>query len=139
MPLSALPALNAGLNATSAILLLLGFILIKQRALTAHTIAMLGAALVSAAFLVSYLYYHAHHGTTRFPGAGFTRTAYFVILTTHTFLAVVMVPMILLTLYRALRGQFPRHMAIARVTFPIWLYVSATCVVIYFMLYRLYR
>jgi len=137
MPLEQLPALNAALNASSAFLLIVGYVLIRQRAITAHTMAMLGACVTSTLFLISYLYYHAHHGATRFPGQGFIRPVYFTILLTHTILAVVIVPLAIRTLYLGLRGRFDRHSAIARITLPIWLYVSVTGVVIYWMLYRI--
>ena len=138
MPLEQLPALNAALNASSAFLLIVGYVLIRQRAITAHTMAMLGACVTSTLFLISYLYYHAHHGATRFPGQGFIRPVYFTILLTHTILAVVIVPLAIRTLYLGLRGRFDRHSAIARITLPIWLYVSVTGVVIYWMLYRVH-
>jgi putative membrane protein len=136
MELSQLPALNAALNTTSALLLILGYTLIKQRAITAHTIAMLGATLTSTLFLISYLYYHYHHGATRFQGQGIIRPIYFTILITHTILAAVQVPLIIMTLFHAFRGTFHKHIRIARITLPIWLYVSITGVVIYWMLYR---
>ena len=137
MPLEQLPALNAALNASSAFLLILGYVLIRQRAITAHTMAMLAACGTSTLFLISYIYYHLHHGATRFPGHGLIRPIYFTILITHTILAVVIVPLAIRTLYFALRGRFDRHSALARVTLPIWLYVSVTGVVIYWMLYRI--
>ncbi len=136
MPLEQLPTLNAALNATSAFLLIVGYVLIRQRAVTAHTMAMLGACCTSTLFLISYLYYHAHHGVTRFPGQGWIRPVYFTLLLTHTLLAVVIVPLSIRTLYFALRGRFDRHSAIARITLPVWLYVSVTGVVVYWMLYR---
>ena len=133
---SNLPAVNAGLNTTSALLLTLGWVFIRQRAITAHVICMGGAFLTSTLFLISYLYYHFHHGSTPFLGEGAVRILYFSILTSHTILAVVIVPMAILTLSRALRGQFPKHVALAKKTLPIWLYVSVTGVVIYWMLYH---
>lgn len=99
---------------------------------------MIAALATSTLFLISYLIYHAHHGTTRFPGQGISRPIYFTILTTHTILAVVIVPLIILTLRRAWRGEFKRHKLIARWTFPLWLYVSITGVIVYLMLYRIY-
>ncbi len=135
--MSILPSINASLNAATAILLVLGWTLIKQRAITAHTICMLGATLTSSVFLACYLYYHFHHGSTKFPGTGAARALYFSILISHTILAVVQLPLILMTLYRAFRGQFQKHIVLARVTLPIWLYVSVTGVVIYWMLYRM--
>ena len=137
IPYSSLPALNAGLNATSALLILVGFWLIKQRAWTGHALCMILAMITSTLFLISYLTYHAHHGTTRFTGEGWIRPVYFSILISHTILAVVIVPMVLRTFYFALKGRFDRHRRLARWTFPLWLYVSVTGVVIYWMLYRL--
>ena len=131
-----MPELNAALNLTSAILLILGYTLIRQRAITGHTLCMLGATLTSTVFLVSYIYYHLYHGATRFPGTGLSRPLYFTILVSHTFLAVVQVPLIYITLRHALSGRFDRHKRMARVTLPIWLYVSVTGVVVYWMLYR---
>ncbi len=136
MELSAFPALNAGLNVCTTLLLLTGWFLIKQRAITGHTVAMLSATLTSTLFLACYIYYHYHHGRTLFPGQGWIRPVYFTILLTHTVLAVVQVPLILMTLFRALRGDLPKHVRIARITLPIWLYVSVTGVVVYWMLYR---
>ena len=136
MNLSVFPSLNASLNAVTALLLVFAYLLIKHRAITGHKICMLLATFTSSVFLVCYLYYHAHHGVTRFQGTGPARSVYFFILTTHTILAVVQVPLILTTLYRAFRGEFPKHVTIARVVLPIWFYVSVTGVLIYFMLYR---
>jgi uncharacterized membrane protein YozB (DUF420 family) len=133
-----LPHLNAVLNATSGILLSTGFFLIRRRRIKAHLTCMLAALAASVVFLVSYLVYHAHHGTTRFAGQGLARPVYFFILTTHTVLAVVIVPLIIITLKRALRADYGRHMRIARWTFPLWLYVSVTGVLVYLMLYQLY-
>ena len=98
---------------------------------------MLTAFGVSTLFLVSYLYYHFHHGSTAFSGTGLFRRFYFTILISHTVLAVLVLPLVLVTLYRALRGQFDKHVRIARIAFPIWLYVSVTGVLVYWMLYRL--
>ena len=131
-----MPELNAALNLASAILLVLGYTLIRQRAITGHALCMLGAVLTSSVFLVSYIYYHLHHGGTRFPGTGWSRPLYFSILISHTILAVVQVPLIYKTLRFALAGRFDVHKRWARVTWPIWLYVSVTGVVIYWMLYR---
>ena len=131
-----MPELNAALNLASAILLVLVYTLIRQRAITGHALCMLGAVLTSSVFLVSYIYYHLHHGGTRFPGTGWSRPLYFSILISHTILAVVQVPLIYRTLTFALAGRFDRHRRWARVTWPIWLYVSVTGVVIYWMLYR---
>jgi uncharacterized membrane protein YozB (DUF420 family) len=133
-----LPRLNAILNGTSALFLLAGYACIRRRKTTAHRTCMLTALGTSCLFLISYLIYHSQAGTTRFTGQGWIRSLYFTILTTHTFLAAAIVPLVILTLRRALRGEFPRHARIARWTLPIWLYVSATGVAIYLMLYVLY-
>jgi putative membrane protein len=138
MDLSRLPALNASLNLASAVLVTLGFVFIRQRAITAHTISMLGACLTSTLFLISYLAYHYFHGSTHFQGRGWLRAAYFTILISHTILAVVVLPMVLGTLWHAVRGRFLKHVAWARLTLPVWLYVSVTGVVVYWMLYRLH-
>ncbi len=135
--LSLLPSVNASLNVTTAVLLVLGYAMIRRRAFTAHKTCMLAATATSSIFLASYIYYHIHHGTTRFEGSGFIRPVYFSILISHTILAVVQVPLILMTLYRAFRGHLEKHKAIARITLPIWLYVSVTGVVVYWMLYRM--
>lgn len=137
MDFSVLPAVNASLNATSALLLILGYTFIRQKAVTAHTVCMLAAFATSTLFLVSYLVYHFYHGTTPFPGKGFLRVLYFGILLSHTVLAVAVVPLVLRTLFLALKGDFFRHIRIARVTLPIWLYVSVTGVIVYWMLYRM--
>lgn len=135
--LSILPSVNASLNVTTAVLLILGYVMVRRRALMAHKTCMLAATVTSSVFLASYIYYHIHHGTTRFEGIGLIRPVYFTVLITHTILAVVQVPLILTTLYRAFRGQFEKHKLIARITLPMWLYVSVTGVVIYWMLYRM--
>ena len=136
MTLHDLPALNAGLNSTSAALLVVGFVCIRRRHIAAHRACMVGAFVASCLFLVSYLTYHAQAGTTRFTAPGWIRPVYFTILTTHTVLAAAIVPMVLLTLRRALRGDFARHARLARWTLPLWLYVSVTGVVIYVLLYH---
>jgi len=133
-----LPHLNAFLNGTSAILLFTGYSFIRAHNVIAHRACQIAALFVSLLFLISYLTYHYHHGSTRFLGVGFVRPVYFTILTTHTILAVVIVPLIFLTFYRALRGDFIRHRRIARVTLPLWLYVSVTGVIVYLMLYHFY-
>jgi uncharacterized membrane protein YozB (DUF420 family) len=138
MTISSLPALNATLNATSAVLLLLGYRAVKRQKIERHRRLMVSAACVSAAFLVSYLVYHAHVGSVRFTATGVPRTVYFTILITHTILAAAIVPLVLRTLYLGLRRRDDRHRRIARWTFPLWLYVSVTGVVIYLMLYRIY-
>ena len=134
------PALNAFLNGTSAVLIGAGFYCIKSGRREAHKRFMLTSFVTSTLFLISYLYYHLvlRAGVTHFEGEGVWRPIYFAILLSHTFLAVIVVPFILVTLYRALAGNFARHKAIARYTFPIWLYVSVTGVVIFVMLYKIF-
>ena len=132
------PALNAILNGTSAILIATGRHFIKQKRMTAHKRCMIGAVTASSLFLVSYLYYHWHVGTVRFRGVGWWRPLYFSILGTHTVLAVAIVPLVATTLTWALRGRFERHRALARWTYPLWMYVNVTGVVIYVMLYQLF-
>lgn len=132
-----LPTLNAVLNALSAGLLLWGYVLIRSGRREAHRRAMLAAVSCSALFLVSYLTYHAQVGSVRFRGTGAIRTVYFAVLLTHTVLAAAILPLVLVTLRRALRGDFARHRRLARITFPLWAYVSVTGVVVYWMLYRL--
>jgi uncharacterized membrane protein YozB (DUF420 family) len=132
-----LPALNACLNATSAVLLATGYVLIRRGRRQAHKRVMLAALVSSALFLTSYLVYHAHVGSVRFRGEGPVRTVYFTILLTHTVLAVVIVPLVAMTLVPALRGRFDKHRRLARITLPLWAYVSVTGVVIYWMLYRM--
>ena len=132
------PTINATLNGTSAVLLLVGRGLIARRRVAAHRAIMITALISSSLFLVSYLYYHAHVGSVHFQGEGWSRPIYFTILFTHTVLAAAIVPLVIITLNRALRERFDRHRAIARWTFPLWLYVSVTGVVIYVMLYHLF-
>jgi putative membrane protein len=136
--ISFLPHLNAVLNTTSALLLLAGFRFIRRGRIQAHRNCQVTAVVTSALFLISYLTYHYYHGATRFPGQGPVRLLYFAILITHTILAVVIVPLILVTLYRAARGDFIRHRRIARWTLPLWIYVSVTGVIVYLMLYHVY-
>jgi len=133
-----LPSLNATLNALAASLLITGFLLIRRRRIKAHRCAMMAAFGCSVLFLISYLVYHAHAGSVRFPGQGAVRTLYLAILVTHTVLAAVVPVLASITLVRALRSRFPAHRRIARWTLPIWLYVSVTGVVIYWMLYRMH-
>ena len=133
-----LPHLNALLNTTSALLLLAGFRFIRLGRIQAHRNCQVTAVLTSTLFLISYLTYHYYHGATRFAGQGLVRPVYFAILITHTTLAVVIVPLIIVTLYRAMRGDFLRHRRIARWTLPLWLYVSVTGVIVYLMLYQIY-
>jgi uncharacterized membrane protein YozB (DUF420 family) len=132
-----LPALNALLNGTAAVLLVWGFALIRTGRKRAHRRVMLTAFTVSTLFLASYLIYHLQVGSVRFRGTGPIRTVYFTILFTHTLLAAAVPPLAIVTLSRALRGRFDKHRALARWTLPIWLYVSVTGVVVYWMLYRL--
>jgi uncharacterized membrane protein YozB (DUF420 family) len=132
------PGLDASLNGTSAVLLLIGRGLIKRGRMMAHRAVMISALISSSLFLASYLYYHWHVGSVHFQGQGWVRTLYFTILISHTFLAAVIVPMIIVTFSRALRERYDRHRAIARWTYPLWLYVSVTGVVVYLMLYRLF-
>jgi len=134
---AALPLLNACLNATSAALLSAGWVFIRRRRVTAHKTCMVSALVVSIAFLVSYVTYHALAGSRPFGGVGWIRAVYFPLLISHIVLAAVIVPLALTTVYRALRGDFARHRRIARFTLPIWLYVSVTGVLVYWMLYRL--
>ena len=132
------PALDATLNGTSAVLLLVGRNFIKRGRMAAHRAMMIAALVSSSLFLISYLYYHAHVGSVHFQGQGWSRPVYFSILISHTILAAAIVPLIIITVSRALRERFDRHRVIARWTFPIWLYVSVTGVLIYFMLYHLF-
>jgi uncharacterized membrane protein YozB (DUF420 family) len=134
---SDLPALNATLNATSAVLLVTGWILIKRGRIQAHRNVLLAACTTSVLFLISYLVYHAQVGSVRFTKQGPIRTVYFAILLTHTILAAAIVPMVLITLSRGLRARYDTHRSIARWTMPLWLYVSVTGVIVYVMLYRL--
>jgi uncharacterized membrane protein YozB (DUF420 family) len=136
--ISYLPHLNACLNGTSAVLLFTGYMFIRKRNVVAHRACQVAALVVSLLFLTSYLVYHYNHGTTRFQGTGLARPVYFTILTTHTILAIVIVPLVALTFYRALRQDFSRHRRIARITLPLWLYVSITGVIVYLMLYQIY-
>lgn len=135
---SVLPHLNAALNTSCFILLISGYFFIRRKRVIAHRNCQLAALTASILFLISYVTYHQHHGTTRFTGQGMARTIYFTILTTHTILAVVIVPFVIVTLVRAWRGDFLRHRALARWTLPMWLYVSITGVLVYLMLYHLY-
>jgi uncharacterized membrane protein YozB (DUF420 family) len=132
-----LPGVNAVLNATAATLLVIGYVLIKNRREAAHKACMLAATACSALFLISYLVYHAQVGSVKFQGQGTIRTVYFAILLSHTVLAVVNVPLVVLTLVRAFKGDRERHKKIARVTLPLWIYVSITGIVVYWMLYRM--
>ncbi|HTH03512.1 MAG TPA: DUF420 domain-containing protein [Vicinamibacterales bacterium] len=137
MTLSDLPALNAFLNATAAVLLVIGYSFIRAGQIRRHRAVMISACAVSTLFLISYVIYHANIGSKPFQGRGPIRIVYFTILLTHVILAAAVLPLAVITLSRGLRARFDRHVAIARWTFPIWLYVSVTGVIVYLMLYRL--
>jgi putative membrane protein len=132
-----LPALNACLNGACALLLLAGYRLIRRNHLPAHRFCMTAALFLSVLFLTSYLTHHALHGFTRFQGTGWIRLLYFVLLASHTLLAVVIVPLVLRTFSLAWKGRVEAHRPLARRTLPLWLYVSVTGVVVYWMLYRM--
>ena len=132
------PGLDASLNGTSAVLLLIGRGLIKRGRMVAHRAVMITALISSSLFLVSYLYYHWHVGSVHFQGQGWSRPLYFTILISHTFLAAVIVPLVLMTLYRAKKERFELHKRIARWTWPLWMYVSVTGVLVYLLLYRVF-
>ncbi len=136
--ISYLPHLNAFLNGTSFLLLVSGYLFIKSGNIAAHRVCQVSALAVSILFLASYLTYHFNHGTTRFQGTGLVRTFYFTVLTSHTILAIVIVPLVVMTFYRAFRLDIERHRKIARITLPLWLYVSITGVIVYLMLYQIY-
>lgn len=135
---SLFPALNATLNGASAVLLTTGRVLIGRKQIQLHRACMIAAVATSSVFLASYLYYHAHVGSVHFPGQGWVKSVYFTILISHTLLAVAVVPLVLLSLINGLKSRFDRHRRISRWTFPIWLYVSVTGVVVYVMLYQIY-
>jgi uncharacterized membrane protein YozB (DUF420 family) len=132
------PALNATLNGASAVLIVTGRSLIKRKKVALHRACMLAAVVTSALFLSSYLYYHAHVGSVHFPGQGWVRPVYFTVLISHTILAGTVPILVALSLTLALRQRFERHRRIARWTYPIWLYVSVTGVIVYLMLYQIY-
>jgi uncharacterized membrane protein YozB (DUF420 family) len=132
------PVIDATMNGTSAVLLLIGRGYIKRGQMVAHRAVMLAALVSSSIFLGCYLYYHYHVGSVHFQGQGIWRPIYFTILISHVILAAVIVPMIIITLNRGLRERFDRHRAIARWTFPLWMYVSVTGVIVYVMLYHLF-
>ena len=137
MHVSDLPALNATLNSIAAVLLVCGYVMIRQRRIAQHRACMLGAFATSALFLISYLIYHANVGSKPFPGQGPVRIVYFGILISHVTLAAAILPLAIVTLRRGLMARYDRHRAIARWTLPLWLYVSVTGVVVYLMLYGL--
>jgi protein SCO1/2/putative membrane protein len=134
---SPLPLLNASLNALAGLLLVLGLVFIRAKKIGAHKASMLGALVVSGVFLASYLVYHAQHGSTPFLGHGWLRPAYFTILISHVLLAIAVVPLAFGSAVLGLKGLFPRHVFIARIAFPIWLYVSVTGVAVYILLYEI--
>jgi putative membrane protein len=138
LSLASLPAINASLNSACTFFLLCGYASIRSGRIRLHRACMLTAFLCSTVFLILYVYFHLHAGIIRFGGQGWIRPVYFTILVSHTILAVVIVPLVLVTLTRALRERFDRHRAIARWTLPLWLYVSITGVVVYWLLYIAY-
>ena len=138
MQISDLPALNATLNGLAAIFLTAGYVQIRRGRRDAHKRCMLAALATSALFLISYVVYHLNTGSRPFPGQGVIRVVYFAILITHVILAAAILPLALITAARGLKGQYGRHVQIARWTLPLWLYVSVTGVVIYLMLYQMY-
>jgi len=131
-----LPAVNAALNALSGVLLIIAYALIRQRKIEPHRKVMLAAFTTSSLFLICYVVYHAQVGSVRFTRQGFVRPLYFTILITHVTLAAVVLPMAIVTLSRGLQARYPQHRRIARWTFPIWLYVSITGVLVYVLLYQ---
>lgn len=137
MSLTDLPTLNAGLNALASLFLLAGYFFIRQKRIAAHRRCMVGALAMSALFLTSYVIYHANVGSRPFTGTGALRTVYFTVLISHVLLAIAIVPLVLMTVSRALAGRFDPHRRIARITWPLWMYVSVTGVVVYVMLYRM--
>lgn len=137
MALTDLPAVNASLNLLATLWLSCGYYWIRRRNIERHRVCMLGACVTSGAFLTSYLVYHWNVGSVPFTGQGWIRSVYFVLLTSHIILAIVVVPLGLATILRAWRGDFDRHRRIARWTWPLWMYVSVTGIVVYWMLYQL--
>lgn len=131
-------AFNAILNGTSAVLVTAGYVMIRKKRVAAHRACMLGAAATSTVFLISYVIYHLRVGSVHFQGTGAARYAYLTMLTTHTILAAVIVPMVIISLVRAFKSNFPAHKRIARWTLPLWAYVSVTGVLIYLALYQVY-
>ena len=129
-----LPAVNAALNATSAVLLVSGFLAIRRRRRELHLRLMLGALFIASLFLLSYVTYHHYHGDTRFTGQGLVRSVYFFVLVTHVLGSMAVLPMVLTTVFFSLTGRFDRHRRLARFTFPLWLYVSVTGVLVFFLL-----
>ena len=135
--ISDLPTVNATLNTISTVLLTIGFLMIRRRKIVAHRNCMIAAFIVSGFFLTSYLIYHYYAGSTPFEGSGWIRFVYFAVLIPHIILAASILPLALITLYLALRKRFTKHRRIARWTLPIWLYVSITGIIVYWMLYHL--
>jgi uncharacterized membrane protein YozB (DUF420 family) len=133
------PVINACLNGTSAVLVATARAQIRRGQIATHKALMIAAVCTSSLFLVSYVWYHAHVGSIHFQGQGWSRPLYFTILISHTFLAAAIVPLVIITLMHGLRRRDPKHRAIARWTYPLWIYVSTTGVVIYLMLYHLFR
>lgn len=138
MTVADLPALNATLNGVAAVLLVIGYALVRQRRFEPHRRVMLAAFSTSVLFLISYVTYHANVGSRPFPGQGPIRVVYFAILITHIILAAAIVPLAIITLSHGLGRRYDRHRRIARWTLPIWLYVSITGVAVYLMLYRMF-
>lgn len=137
MSVSDLPTLNASLNALASLFLLAGYVFVRRKQVAAHRACMLAALATSALFLVSYVVYHANVGSRPFTGTGPIRLVYFAILISHVLLAIAIVPLVLVTVSRALARRFDRHRRIARITWPLWMYVSVTGVIVYLMLYRM--
>jgi len=137
MSLAVLPTVNALLNATSAVFLLLGYLCIRQKRILPHAVCMVTACLTSSLFLVCYVTYHLQVGSVPFRGTGWIRTVYFSVLIPHVILAAAIVPPVLITVSRALSAKDDKHRRIARWTLPLWLYVSVTGVIVYLMLYQM--
>lgn len=137
MAISDLPTLNAALNSLATVFLLAGYVLVRQKRVAAHRLCMLAALATSVLFLTSYVIYHANIGSRPFTGTGPIRTVYFAILISHVLLAIAIVPLVLITVSHALARRFDRHRRIARITWPLWMYVSVTGVVVYVMLYQM--
>ena len=137
MEIADLPTLNASLNALASVFLVAGYVMIRGRRIDAHRRCMLSALGTSALFLISYVIYHANAGSVPFRGTGAIRVVYFAVLIPHIILAAAILPLALLTTARGLRGDYTRHVRIARWTLPVWLYVSVTGVIVYLMLYHL--
>ena len=137
MEIANLPTLNASLNALAAVFLVAGYVMIRSRRIDAHRRCMLSALGTSALFLISYVIYHANAGSVPFQGTGAIRVVYFAVLIPHVILAAAILPLALVTTARGLRGDYTRHVRVARWTLPLWLYVSVTGVIVYLMLYHL--